>query len=85
MKYIKICESVYAILVWIFDCGEGGHRWDYDDYDVEKKEKNYMVVWDKDSLSQLDFPCKYNMHTYIYLRNGEKGRKIWFYIKNMRV
>jgi hypothetical protein len=27
----------------------------------EKREK------ERESLSQLDFPCKYNMHTYIYL------------------
>ena len=35
-------------------CGGGGHRWDYDDYDVERER------------DRLDFPCKYNMHIYIY-------------------
>lgn len=32
-------------------CG-GRHRWDYDDYDVERER------------DRLDFPCKYNMHIY---------------------
>lgn len=53
MKFI--IKYVWVCAYWWIDVS-GGHRWDYDDYDAEKNKE-----------SRLDFPCKYNMHTYIYL------------------
>lgn len=47
-----MCE--YVCSYWV----NMGHRWDYDDYDVEGKKKE---------KSQLDFPCKYSQIQYAYV------------------